>query len=349
MLAFLQFENHGVEIMAVALVFVYMIWEFVQYRIEKSSIAQASINDDHVPDIQRQFLQEFGKMDELGTLDTALPFFKGPIYAQYQVWQQNAMSFKAMLFAWGLVGGPHILGRFSLAFLLKGIPQHPLIVVGQFFLIPLVVLFVIFFSCLIFMFKYGDKKKLKLDNNVTLESTLTERGRNIRDICEYLLAKCHLQDMFVYVVAMSNSCILLGRVLTGQCPDNTTLFMSQRCNPLADHHGIPFEIVLIMYGAPLICHIIFRGTSIWSVLIAIVICCCTIVTALVIVDGWMQTYTVIFSIVYISIVVEMERWMRIAFIRRQLLLETTSLKLVIQHQMLEQKDNEVRLLVDSAP
>ena len=197
-----------------------------------------------------------------------------------------------------------------------------------------------FFSCLIFMFKYGDKKKMKLDNNITLESTLTERGRYIRGMCEYLLGKCHLQDMFVYCVAFSNSFILLGRVLTGQCPENTSLFMSQICNPLADHHGIPFEIVLIMYGAPLICHIIYRGTSIWSVLISIVICCGAIV------NGWMQTYIVIFSIVFISIVVEMERWMRIAFIRRQLLLETTSLKLVIQHQMLEQKENEVCSFVD---
>ena len=347
------FETHFVEFFAVSLVVAYGIWELVRFRIwffiAKSHISNDEIKEDHVPEdrIQSQFLQEFGKMDEEGTLDTCLPFFNAPIYAQYQVWQQNAMSFRAMLFAWGLCGGPHILGRFSLAFLIKGIPQHPLIVCSQIMLIPVIGLFLIFFSCLIFMSKYGDKKKLQLDKNITLESNLTERGRYIRDICQYLLLYGHLQDLFMYSIAVSNSFNLLGRVLTGQCPENTSLFMSQRCNPLADRHGIPFEIVLMMYGAPLICHVIFRGTSIWSVLISIVTCCCAIVASLIIVDGWLQMYIVFNSLVFMSIVVEMERWMRIAFIRRQLLLETTSLKLVIQHQMLEQKENEVSSLTNS--
>ena len=124
------FENHFVEFFAVSLVIVFGIWEVVRFRV--FAAAKEQIKEDHVPEdnIKRQFLQEFGKMDEEGTLDTALPFFNAPIYAQYQVWQQNAMSFRSMLFTWGLVGGPLILGRFSLAFLFKGIPQHPLIVCG---------------------------------------------------------------------------------------------------------------------------------------------------------------------------------------------------------------------------
>jgi signal transduction histidine kinase len=63
-----------------------------------------------------------------------------------------------------------------------------------------------------------------------------------------------------------------GRTLVGQCPEGTSMWDKQSCNPLADRHAIPIDMFLVTVIAPLVPQIFLRGARRWAISVSWVIC-----------------------------------------------------------------------------
>ena len=81
---------------------------------------------------------------------------------------------------------------------------------------------------------------------------LTGRKRMLTDL-KKKFAWCPFQTEEILLVSclMTSSLFLISRVLVGQCPPGTSLFLQQTCNQLASSGGIPSELVYCIYWLPL--------------------------------------------------------------------------------------------------
>ena len=58
------------------------------------------------------------------------------------------------------------------------------------------------------------------------------------------------------------SLFLIARILTGQCPSDTTVWQEQMCNPFANQNGVPAGMIPTLYGIPLVAQLLMRCISI---------------------------------------------------------------------------------------
>ena len=70
---------------------------------------------------------------------------------------------------------------------------------------------------------------------------------------------------------------LYGRTVNGQCPENVTLWESQRCNPFANSNSLPLDHVLFLFILPLHLHSVADGMTFQCS----IICWCACVVALI--------------------------------------------------------------------
>lgn len=121
----------------------------------------------------------------------------------------------------------------------------------------------------------------------------------------------------LFMGQISAGILLLARVVKGQCPENSSVFETQGCNPVANAHSLPTDTILILYLHPMIIMGIMKECRLNEAVAAYMITIIFISVALALVDGAVDVYTVCYSILFIMCVFDSERNIRISFLARR--------------------------------
>ena len=165
--------------------------------------------------------------------------------------------------------------------------------------------------------------------------------------CKFWLQICHrgrIEDVVGILVQISCGLNLLGRVHAGQCDSNASVWAMQACNPVADMHSIPSDQVILLYVLPLGVQCVLRGVSIQALL-----ACCTlsiffVVLASVQVGGLLEAWTILYSFIFMIIVLTVERLMVVIFMNGQATIAADKLSNTRAIEMLEvSAENERKL------
>ena len=81
---------------------------------------------------------------------------------------------------------------------------------------------------------------------------LTGRKRMLADLKKkFAWCPFQIEEILLVTTIINAALFLISRVLVGQCPPGTSLFLQQTCNQLASSGGIPSELVYCIYWLPL--------------------------------------------------------------------------------------------------
>jgi hypothetical protein len=259
-----------------------------------------------------ELLKRFSQHDEK-SLDSIYPKFTPDMAKEYKAWQRNSISVGHVVGIIVAIGTPSIGTRISLQWM-GSAAENPLILSGQVLLLSvLTVAMGMYVFATVFLSFYGSS------DSGSGQVMLSGRGRMMVDLCRKCLATCHLEDTICVISIICNALVLFGRVNAGQCPDVTDIWSSQLCNPEASCHSFPHDMVLMLYGNPLLCQVLFKGTSIYAVMTGYMLSIASVLYSLLAVDGRLQIYSVIYVIIFVTCSSEIERWMRISFVRHHVL------------------------------
>lgn len=108
-------------------------------------------------------------------------------------------------------------------------------------------------------------------------------------------------------VSLSTGFYLLARVTTGQCIDSNDIWKSQSCNPVASARSIPHDQVMICYLLPIIMQLTVKGASFQVAVSQWLTTSIFVFTSLVLVEGWLQIWTLLYSVFFLYISFEIEQ------------------------------------------
>ena len=80
------------------------------------------------------------------------------------------------------------------------------------------------------------------------------------------------ENVYIICFILTLAMYALGRTLVGRCPEGTSTWDQQSCNPSAAIHTIPLDFYGMNLVAPLIPQLLFKGASRWAILVSWVIC-----------------------------------------------------------------------------
>ena len=126
---------------------------------------------------------------------------------------------------------------------------------------------------------------------------------------------------------------LIARVDAGQCESITNIWHSQTCNPVAGLRSIPLDTVLLLYSFPISAQIAFRGISMEALSISwlgVVFC---VLYSVVQVQGWLELWTIWYTLFFINISFEIERLMRVTFVQTRAMIAAERSKLIRDLQL----------------
>jgi hypothetical protein len=206
-------------------------------------------------EVERLFLEKYRALDIAGRLEQSFPpLIEKSIFTEYQKWQQQGISFITCFFGLVCVGCFVALTRFSLSYI--GTPLHPLTIFGQLLIIPTVSASNIYLLVQFYLSYNRWHPHTPTGPHDPLPALIHQRKLFCARVLEF-----HLEDICCVGSGLSMAVIFLGRVLTGQCPEEATLWESQRCNPVALSHSFPQDDVIVMYLTPIFFHSLVRGVS----------------------------------------------------------------------------------------
>jgi signal transduction histidine kinase len=139
-------------------------------------------------------------------------------------------------------------------------------------------------------------------------------------------------DVIAFLSAIGFGLLLIGRIVNGQCPPNTTMWTSQNCNNVAVRNSVPIDNMFACYLCPVIAQLLLRGVRFKTIILTWIIGVAFVIAAVIFVNGEYHVYTVLISLFFLYIPFEIERFMRIAFAQQQELKNK-----VIKERLLEDK------------
>ena len=133
------------------------------------------------------------------------------------------------------------------------------------------------------------------------------------NIKQFLMASSYLSNGYgngIIAVALSTSSgfYLLARVAAGQCLDSDDIWKSQSCNPVALARSLPHDQVIICYLLPILVQLTVKGAKVQMAVFQWLIASIFVSICLVVVDGWLQIWTLIYSIFFLHITFEIEQF-----------------------------------------
>jgi len=117
----------------------------------------------------------------------------------------------------------------------------------------------------------------------------------------------HIEDCAVVSATFVSGLFLLSRVEAGVCAANANLFDQQLCNPYGAQHSIPLDQEFFLFIIPVISQIYIRGCSRWGVFISHVVSLSFTLWSLVLVDGYPEMWTVLYSFFLVLTSYELQR------------------------------------------
>ena len=266
-------------------------------------------------DVESLFLDKYRTLDRAGQLEQSFPVFTDSSIAKdYRKWNQQSVSLITSLIAMSMITFLLVGTRYN--FQSVGTYEHPFNVCAQLLVIPGSITFN--------MYSVAHLYLLHCRRN-PIPSSSSQDDRDVilfrKQWCENCL-EYPLEDIICIVSTLAISFIFLGRVSMGACADNVGIWDAQRCNPVAKCHSFPQDDVITTFLAPVFITMMSRGVSLFGNILCYVIAAVTVLYAMVVVRGEMQSYSILYLLVYIIITLELERWMRVSFVRHKLLIDS---------------------------
>ena len=156
-----------------------------------------------------------------------------------------------------------------------------------------------------------------------------------------------IEDVICILAMLTSGMYLLARVMAGQCDAASDIWTTQTCNPVANCKSIPHDQVIVVYTMTIICQIILRGVSAFALILSWLGVVIYVTIAVIHVGGWSQLWTILYSTIFMSISFEIERSVRVAFLRNRELqvAERLKSKQEAEFSLLTLKNNhEIELL-----
>jgi hypothetical protein len=123
------------------------------------------------------------------------------------------------------------------------------------------------------------------------------------------------------VSSIATGLFLYARVVAGDCESRTNIWESQMCNPVASANSIPHDQVMLCYLLPILLQLTFKRTSIRVAILQWVISTIFVIVSIAHVNGWLQLWTIVYSVFFLCISCEIERFFRSSFLLHQHALE----------------------------
>jgi signal transduction histidine kinase len=164
----------------------------------------------------------------------------------------------------------------------------------------------------------------------------------------FFIFSSNFEDSIAIMATISASSYLYARVLNGQCAPDTTLWGSQRCNPVALSHSVPIDHMLYVSFFPLMHQLILRGISIHGVFACWVISTVFIIATVVHAEAWLELWSVYASLFILCTAFEHERFCRVCFFQSKRVKadDSRNIKRMVSQQKMEQDLSERNLLIE---
>lgn len=124
-----------------------------------------------------------------------------------------------------------------------------------------------------------------------------------------------IEDVLGVLGTVLNGLYLLARVHAGQCDDLHDIWSTQFCNPVGTVNFLPPDQVLILYAMPLCCQVLLRGITLEAVTFCWIAIIFFVLYSLFVVNGMADLWTLLYSIIFMNISYEIERFYRIMHIQ----------------------------------
>jgi signal transduction histidine kinase len=170
----------------------------------------------------------------------------------------------------------------------------------------------------------------------------------VRSFELFFVFSSNFEDSIAIMATISASSYLYARVLNGQCAPDTTLWGSQRCNPVALSHSVPIDHMLYVSFFPLMHQLILRGISIHGVFACWVISTVFIIATVVHAEAWLELWSVYASLFVLCTAFEHERFCRVCFFQSKRVKadDSRNINRMVSQQKMEQDLAVKNLLIE---
>ena len=159
-----------------------------------------------------------------------------------------------------------------------------------------------------------------------------------------------LVEDFVLLVGIFVLCMMLiRRVLAGPCPQGTTLFDLQGCNPFASTQGIASDLLFFTFIAPVTFQVVVKNVSLFALCMSWITIIATSIFCVVFTQAWADAFVLCLLAAVINISFEVERMYRISYMQlvssqeqEKRTAKRTELQLLAEQKLMEER-NEKKL------
>jgi len=127
------------------------------------------------------------------------------------------------------------------------------------------------------------------------------------DQLKRIIGSIHLPSLAMVFGQASFATALIARVIAGQCPEDVTLWTSQRCNPEASVHSIPHEMAMFLYVFPIMIIAFMQCASVSYLVFSYVVAFASIFTSLSIVGGMLHVFKALLCITCLAVALQFEK------------------------------------------
>jgi hypothetical protein len=288
---------------------------------------------------EESYLEKYQLMDIAGELEGAYPTFKQSerrVYRDFRAWQRESATTTAFVVV-AVVGFPLIISRLNLAYV--GQYQHPLILCSQVAFLAFHLIIAAYGLAQFYIpFYYGSSVPSDPENPAVAAAPTADGSLPIAPSFPTTAAfytrlrgqilALPLEEVACILAVVSQCCLLLGRVAVGQCAEDVTIWESQQCNPVSyrGRAAVPDDGIILLLLSPLACQVLMRGLSIRTVVLSYLIALAAVATALALTHADLQLYSVLYGVGFMALSVELERWMRVAYVRHKLIVSAREVK-----------------------
>ena len=261
-------------------------------------------------DANRLFLEKYRALDLAGQFEQSFPSFTETfIKKEYRAWQHQSVAVVACFLTMLALVLPYLVTRYNLAFI--GEYENPFTISSQVVAIPTGIAMMLYLLAKVYLVYYDRNPALASD------SKAVRRQQQCQQLLNY-----PIEDVLAIFAACALSTNFLGRVAAGSCPPGTHIWDAQRCNTVAASQSFPQDDVIIMYAMPVCFQLLLRGISLPVALASYCIALASVIYAMVAVGGYLQWYSIQYILIFPIMSVELERWMRVSFVRHKLVVDS---------------------------
>ena len=159
-----------------------------------------------------------------------------------------------------------------------------------------------------------------------------------------------VEEILLVSTLMTTALFLISRVLVGQCPPGTSLFLQQTCNQLASSGGIPSELAYCIYWVPLMAQLFLRNISIRMLIMSSITGLITVAFCVIYGNLWSDYFIMIMWILYSNASFEIERLQRVGYALTVKILDQKELEVeqLKQERIMEEAMTAQMLKLDRA-